>query len=400
MTAVRSRLTATLFGGVALASTGYLAAVTVSTLAARAITGSPLLAGLPGAVAVVGTAIASTVLSADIPRAGRRRGLVFGYLLAAIGGAIAVAGVRAGSFPWLLAGLFLLGWGQASSQLSRYAAADLAVAERRAGVVSLIVWAATVGAIAGPSLIEAAQRFAEPRGGAAYEGGFLVAAVFMLAAFLTYVLGLRPDPSSLVGFRQGDDGAAPLDAAHGWREPDVRLALVSMIFGQVVMVLIMTGTPIHVEDGGHGLGAIGLMLSVHAFGMFGFSPLTGRLVDRVGPHKVLSGSVAVLGVASLVSATAPQHSIATLTAGLGLLGVGWNLGFVAGSALLAAAAGSKVQGSVDSAVWLSSAASSLGAGIMLDLVGYRQLSMLGMALLVFPAAGLFWRHRLVPVIGV
>ena len=157
MISVRSRLTATLFGGVALASTGYLAAVTVSTLAVRAITGSALLAGLPGAVAVVGTAIASTVLSADIPRAGRKRGLIFGYLLAAIGGAIAVVGVRIGSFPWLLAGLFLLGWGQASSQLSRYAAADLAVAERRAGVVSLIVWAATIGAIAGPSLIGASS---------------------------------------------------------------------------------------------------------------------------------------------------------------------------------------------------------------------------------------------------
>jgi MFS family permease len=396
--AVRSRLTVTLFGGVALASTGYLAAVTVSTLAARAITGSALLAGLPGAVAVVGTAVASTVLSADIPRAGRKRGLIFGYLLAAIGGAIAVAGVRVDSFPWLLAGLFLLGWGQASSQLSRYAAADLAVAERRAGVVSLIVWAATIGAIAGPSLIEAAQGFSESRGGAAYEGGFLVAAVFMLAAFATYALGLRPDPSSLVGLRPGE-GGEPLAPAHGWKEADVRLALVSMVFGQVVMVLIMTGTPIHVEDGGHGLGAIGLILSVHAFGMFGCSPLTGRLVDRVGPHKVLYGSVAVLGVAALVSATAPEHSIATLTAGLGLLGIGWNLGFVAGSALLAGAAGSKVQGVVDSAVWLSSAASSLGAGVMLDLVGYRQLSVLGMALLVFPAAGLFWRHRLVPVIG-
>lgn len=394
MIAVRSRLTATLFGGVALASTGYLAAVTVSTLAARAITGSALLAGLPGAVAVVGTAIASTVLSADIPRAGRKRGLVFGYLLAAIGGVIAVTGVRIGSFPWLLAGIFLLGWGQASSQLSRYAAADLAVAEHRAGVVSLIVWAATIGAIAGPSLIEAAQRLTDSRGGAAYEGGYLVAAVFMGAALATYVFGLRPDPSSLVGLK-GDGSAEPLAPAHGWKEADVRLALVSMVFGQVVMVLIMTGTPIHVEDAGHGLGAIGLILAVHAFGMFGFSPLTGRLVDRVGPHKVLYGSVAVLAAASLVSAIAPEHSIAALTVGLGLLGVGWNLGFVAGSTLLAGAAGSKVQGVVDSAVWLSSAASSLGAGVMLDLVGFRQLSVLGMALLVFPAAGLFWRHRLV-----
>jgi MFS family permease len=394
----RSRLTATLFGGVALASTGYLAAVTVSTLAARAITGSARLAGLPGAVAVVGTAIASTALSADIPRAGRRRGLVFGYLMAAIGGAIAVAGVRIGSFPWLLAGLFLLGWGQASSQLSRYAAADLAVVERRAGVVSLIVWAATIGAIAGPSLIEAAQTFVDSRGGAAYEGGFLVAAVFMCAALATYLLGLRPDPSSLVGTGSGGHEIDRIDPAQGWRDGDVRLALVSMIFGQVVMVLIMTGTPIHVEDGGHGLGAIGLILSVHAFGMFGLSPLSGRLVDGVGPHKVLYGSVAVMGVASLVSAMAPEHSIATLTAGLGLLGVGWNLGFVAASALLAAAAGSKVQGVVDSAVWLSSAASGLAAGVMLDLVGYRQLSVLGLVLLAVPAAALVWRHRLVPVI--
>jgi MFS family permease len=388
----RTRATLVLFSGVALATTAYIAAVTVSTLAARSMTGSARLAGLPGAVAVIGTAIGATVLASDIPRAGRRRGLIFGYLVAAAGGVVAAWAVVVSVYPLLLAGLFVLGVGQASSQLSRYAAAEIASVERRGSAVSLIVWAGTVGAVLGPSLLGPAGGLARSWGRAEYLGGFVIAGVFMSLACLTYLLGLRSEslPVQTTGQR-----STRLEAAGEWRNPAVKLALSSMAFGQVVMVLMMTGTPIHIEDTGRGLEAVGLVISAHTVGMFAFSPLTGRIVDALGPVPVMRAAVAILAVAALVSAGAPDDSTPIMAFALFVLGVGWNAGFVAGSALLARTVGSRIQGSVDSLVWGSSAAASLGAGLILDAVGYRSLSIFSIALLVVPLVLLVRRRRLV-----
>lgn len=396
MSRIRTRLTSVLFGGVALANTGYIAAITVSTLAARSMTGSARLAGLPGAVAVIGTATGASLLAADIPRAGRRRGLVTGYLMASAGAALAAISVVNSLYPLLLVGLFTLGFGQAASQLSRYAAGDIAIAERRGSAVSLIVWAGTVGAVVGPSLLDPAGELATGWGRPQYMGGYLVASVFMGLAAVAYFGGLRPDPADLsTSVSAGPVAVDGSGVKRPWSEPAVQAALASMVFGQVVMVLIMTGTPLHIEDTGRGLETVGLVISAHTIGMFAFSPLTGRIVDRFGPMPVMFGAVGLNAAAAILSASAPDTSTGLLAAGLFLLGIGWNAGFVSGSALLSRTVGSRVQGSVDSMVWGSSALASLTSGVVLDLVGYRALSLLGMALLLAPLTLLLTRRQLV-----
>ncbi len=393
----RRRLTAVLFGGVALANTGYIAAITVSTLAARAMTGSLRLAGVPAAVAVLGTATGASLLAADIARAGRRRGLIFGYVIAALGGALAATAVVTSVYPLLLLGMFGLGIGQAASQLSRYAAADIALPERRGSAVSLIVWAGTIGAVLGPALLGFAGDLAVSWGRAQYMGGFMIAAVFMALAGAAYLLALRPDPASLaepLPERASGDAAS---AVSPWSNPVVQVAVVSMAFGQVVMVLMMTGTPIHIEDTGRGLDVVGLVISAHTVGMFAFSPLTGRVVDVFGAMRVMLSAVGILAVSAIIASVAPDDSTPVLAFALFLLGVGWNAGFVASSALLSRHAGSRVQGSVDAMVWASSAIASLGSGIILDIVGYRALSLMSIAMLVIPLVLLMGRRRLITV---
>jgi MFS family permease len=393
----RRRLTAVLFAGVALANTGYIAAITVSTLAARSMTGSSRLAGVPAAVAVMGTASGASLLAADIARAGRRRGLILGYVLAALGGTLAASAVVTSVYPLLLLGMFGLGFGQAASQLSRYAAADIAVPERRGSAVSMIVWAGTIGAVVGPSLLGFAGDLAISWGRAQYMGGFMVAAVFMTLASTAYAIALRPDPYSLaepLPERVGDDTAATTST---WSNPVVQVAVVSMAFGQVVMVLMMTGTPIHIEDTGRGLDVVGLVISAHTVGMFAFSPLTGRLVDVFGTMKVMLGAVGILAASAIIASMAPDDSTPVLAFALFLLGVGWNAGFVASSALLSRHAGSRAQGSVDAMVWASSAMASLSSGIILDVVGYRALSLLSIGMLAIPLVLLMGRRKLITV---
>ena len=112
------------------------------------------------------------------------------------------------------------------------------------------------------------------------------------------------------------------------------VAIVALITVQVVMVLIMTMTPLHMTAHGHDLAAVGLVISAHTFGMFALSPISGRLTDRFGSVPVILAGLAVTAVAAVLSAVAPPDGGVILFLALFLLGYGWNLGYVAGSALL------------------------------------------------------------------
>jgi MFS family permease len=396
----RRRLTAVLFAAVGLGTTGYIAAVTVTGLATRAITGSATLAGIPGALAVAGTAAGTAILSATVARHGRRPALAIGYAVAATGAAVAAVGVITSSLAVLILGMILLGFGQASTPMARYAASDMAPAERRGTAVSLVVWAGTIGAVAGPALLEPAGAWATGMGRSGYLGAYLITILTMGVASALYLTALRPDPLTLASHGPADedhrDGGdrriTPL-----LRLPRVQVAVAAMVSGQVVMVLIMTATPLHIEDTGRGLEIVGLVISAHTLGMFAFSPITGRIVDRIGPVRMIWAAAATLGGSALLSATAPPTATVWLTTGLFLLGVGWNMGFVAGSAALATGipmvVRPRLQGWVDSMVLLAGAAASALAGVVLQAAGYAVLSVVGLGLLVVPVGILAVRGR-------
>lgn len=398
--AVRSKLTRVLFSGVALASTGYIAAVTVATLAARSILESPRLAGVPSALAVIGTAAGTALWGQLAPTHGRRFGLIAGYLAATTGALIAALAVLAESFLLLLAGMAVLGFGQASSHLARYAAAELAPAERRGRAVSFIVWAGTVGAVVGPRLLEPSGDIAGRLLEAPYAGGYLATMAFMALAAALYGILLRPEPNTLAA---EDPVPASADLQPGRRpltvlaHPGVQLAAVTLIVGQAVMVLIMTATPVHIENTGFGLGVVGTIISAHTLGMFAFSPITGRLTDLFGPVRVIAAGAAMLLVSAVMAAGAPDGANVLLGWGLFLLGLGWNFGFVAGSALLTSSLGPSgravIQGRVDAAVWTASALASASSGLVLAGPGYRSLGVIGGALVALPVIALLARGR-------
>jgi MFS family permease len=154
------------------------------------------------------------------------------------------------------------------------------------------------------------------------------------------------------------------------------------------MVLIMTMTPLHMADHGHSLAAVGVVISGHTFGMFGLSPISGRLTDRYGSVPVILAGLATVAVASILAAAAPPDGGAVLFIALFLLGYGWNLGYVAGSALLthglSLAERTRLQGLTDSLIWSSAAIASLGSGFVLAYAGFAILGLLGAALIVGP----------------
>jgi MFS family permease len=388
---LRQRTLVSLMAGVALGSTGHIAAVTVATIVAKDLAGSPVWSGTPGAAVVLGAAIGSTLLSRLMVAHGRQAGLTLGYVIGVSGAAVATVAVIGRSMPLLLLGTALIGFGNSSNQLSRYVAADLFPVARRASAIGLVVWGATFGAVLGPNLIGWAGELGEGIGLPALAGAYLLPVVFVGAAAILSFSLLRPDPYALAD-RTDDDlsatesGQVPLERI--LRRPHVPAAIAALVAGQVVMVLIMTMTPLHMTDHGHGLAAVGLVISGHTFGMFALSPISGRLTDRFGSPVVVAAGLTVIAASAVMSAFAPPDGGPILFLALFLLGYGWNLGFVAGSALLthglSLAERTRLQGLTDALIWSSAAAASLGSGVVLAVAGFTTLGLIGAAIVVVP----------------
>jgi MFS family permease len=286
----------------------------------------------------------------------------------------------------LVAALALLGFGNASAQLSRYAAADLFPVERRAFALSIVVWGGTVGALVGPNLIAPAATLAEDVGLPADAGSFLLAVG--TTAIATTVATTLPRARVADTSERGRLSWPMLRAAT--RTSTVALAVTAMVTAQLVMVAVMTMTPLQLHAHGHGLDVVGWVLSAHLAGMFALSPVSGRLTDRFGARATIVGGAVLLVVANAVAFAAPTSHALGLPVALFLLGYGWNLCFVGGSGLLSGDLPEPVrvqlQGGVEAVVWGSSAIGSLAAGPIFASAGYASLALMAALLAAIPLA--------------
>jgi MFS family permease len=218
------------------------------------------------------------------------------------------------------------------------------------------------------------------------------------------ILALRPDPYALADASSRHDGAGadrstPASLASVLSRPNVPVAIVALVTVQVVMVLVMTMTPLHMTEHGQDLAAVGIVISGHTLGMYALSPLSGRLSDRIGMIPVILAGMGVTASASGLAALAPPEGGILLFVALFLLGYGWNMGYVAGSALLthglSLAERTRVQGLTDGLIWSSAAAASLGSGVVVAAANFAALGLLGAALVVVPALGVIARRSTV-----
>lgn len=381
--AVRKRLINVIFIVSSLVAAAQVAYFTLMPIIAADLSGRESAAGIPSTMGLLFRAAAAYPLGWLMGRAGRRLGLVVGLTIGVAGTAMSAWAIGMGSFWTFSLGAGLAGVARGAADLSRYAAAEVSPLDRRAKVIGWIVFAGTIGALAGPLLVSPAVNLANAKGLVPDSGPFWAAAIVLgISAALTFAF-LRPDP--LVISRQFDeaqriaDGGAPDGPARPlsalFKLWHVRLGMAAMVIGQLVMVMIMVITPLHMDHSGHGTGAISLVILAHQLGMFGLSGGTGWLIDRFGAATVIILGAGLLVASSLLSPFA--LSVAGLAVALFFLGLGWNLCFVAGSALLAVGLAPKertrVQGMSDT--W-SSAASALGS------LGTGPLFAMGQMLLV------------------
>jgi MFS family permease len=391
--AVQRRTLRLLFSTQIIGGVGVAVGLSVGALLAADMAGVGV-SGLAQSAAVVGAALLAVPTVRIMRQYGRGPGLAAAYLVAALGGVGVVVAAVTGSVPLLFVALFLFGGGTTAGMQARYAAVDLAPQARRGRHLSLVVWATTLGAVAGPNLAPLAGTALDGYGVPTLAGPFVFSSVLFGVAVLVLLLLLRPDPllvaRRLASDAAGESGAA-VPAQLGMRaaltavlaRPAARLGVAAMAVGHLVMVGVMAMTPVHILGAGydeaHTLRIVGIVLSLHIAGMFAFAPVTGWLTDRWGRRPVILLGVALLLAACAVAGTAGHHA-GQLSTGLFLLGLGWSATMVAGSTLLSESVPEPVrpsaQGLSDLVMGLAGASAGAVSGLVVSWSGYPALTML------------------------
>ncbi|KIA73178.1 major facilitator superfamily transporter [Arthrobacter sp. MWB30] len=387
-----------------LSGVGNGATLSIGSLLAVDLSGSEAWAGSITTVLTLAAAIAALPLARLAEARGRRVGLVTGLVAAMMGALLFIVAVMARSFPVLILGAAFLGLGTAANLQARFAAVDLAEPEHRGRSLSTVVWAITIGAVAGPNLIQPGALVGQALGLPPIAGPFVFSAAGLLLAALLLFLGLRPDPlllarrlaSSANG--SGGTGSIPVRGTvrSGLRavrsSPQALLALAAVIAAHGVMVAVMSMTPLHLQqlvDGSHAghhggttdstdaLVIIGVTISLHIAGMFALSPVWGWLTDKAGRPQTIAIGHGLLLVAVFIAGFG-QHEPTLVTAGLILLGLGWSAATIAGSTMLAESVSQDervtVQGVSDTLMGAAGAIGGATSGLLLAWIGYQGLN--------------------------
>lgn len=395
-TQLQHRVVRTLASAQVLSGVGVAGTVAAGSLLVSSITDSETLAGLAQTSAVLGAAALALPLARLTARGGRRLALSVGYASGVIGSIFAILGGAQRNLFFMLLGTFLVGAASAAGYQARFAAIDLATNETRAKQLSFVVWGSTIGAVAGPNLMDPAGNIAELFNLPPLVGPYLVSALTLFLAALVIFIFLRPDPyltaekeANVVQYK----GSTKAALSHIRSNPKALFAISAIAIGHVAMVSVMVMTPIHMKHVDVSLRIIGFVISVHVLGMYAFSPIIGSLSDRLGRVRVIQIGFVILLASTIVAGSAAADNAIQLGVGLFLLGLGWSCTLIAGSAFLSESVSIQMrpasQGASDLVMNLSGAGGGAIAGLIIGTLSYGWLCLFA----AIPVVVLFFNSR-------
>ncbi|MEW9501796.1 MFS transporter [Jeotgalibacillus marinus] len=386
-----------IFGGAGLA-----AGITVGALLAQQMLGTDAYAGVPSALFTLGAAGAALIVGKLSQRYGRRTGLSTGFIVGGLGAIGVVIAAMMNSVILLFSSLLIYGAGTATNLQARYAGTDLANNKQRATAISTTMAMTTFGAVAGPNLVEIMGKFALSIGVPALAGPFILSATAFILAGLVLFIMLRPDPLNIAkriaAYKQKNEHGNKSDSVDKTiNKKGLTVGATVMVLTQIVMVAIMTMTPVHMKHHGHGLAEVGIVIGFHIGSMYLPSLVTGILVDKIGRTAMSIASGITLLFAGLLAAFAPSDSMILLVIALSLLGLGWNFGLISGTAQIVdstePSTRAKTQGTLDVFIALAGASGGALSGMVVANTSYATLSLSGgfLSLVLIPVV--IWSRR-------
>ncbi|CAB5074768.1 MAG: MFS transporter [Actinobacteria bacterium] len=379
-TALQQRVIRTLASAQVLNGIGIAGTVAAGSLLVSSITDSETLAGLAQTSGVLGAAALALPLARLTAKGGRRLALSVGYTSGVFGSICAILGGSHRNLFLMLVGAFLIGAASAAGYQARFAAIDLATQETRAKQLSFVVWGSTIGAVAGPNLMDPAGNLAEAFNLPRLVGPYLISATTLFFAVIVIQIFLRPDPY-LTAEKQASvkqtKGSTKAALSHIRSNPNAFFAISAIAIGHLAMVSVMVMTPVHMKHVEVSLRIIGFVISVHVLGMYAFSPLVGSLSDRLGRVRVIQIGLVFLVLSTIVAGTAEANNAYQLGVGLFLLGLGWSCTLIGGSAFLSESVSLEMrpasQGASDLVMNLAGAGGGALAGVIIGTMSYGWL---------------------------
>ena len=358
---------------VAFSSTGFIAAVTITVLAAREVSSNPYLIGFPNAVGVAGAVIGTQMFDRMSQKFSRNKALSNTFLVGSLGGLVQISSLIIDSFILLLIGAFILGIGQSAALQTRYVASFVASESFKATALSLAVWFSVFGSIFGPRLVGEYSAVFENWLGSDLIVGYFIATFGMFLAGLSVLLFSQKD--SALNKKLVIEKSLKLSEL----DSTARLLTKILVLNHFVMVLIMSATPLHVKDIGETIKLVGTIISYHTLGMFLLSPILGKLVDKYGSKLFAVIGSLILILSCVVSLF--NTNILFLKIGLYLLGLGWNFTYIAISSAISnysISNGINLNIKSDSLVFVGSSVAHISLGFTYLNFGYYNLIYFGL----------------------
>jgi MFS family permease len=313
-------------------------AAAVATITLVLVTGIDAIIGLGPAIFLTAGALAALPAGRLMDRYGRVPVIAGGFVVGLVGCVSTALGCVLDSAPLVVLGFLGIGGMNGAVLLARTAVADMYPESRKARAISYVLFGALFGAALGPLVFR--PLFA----GKDLELDTLVvpwlAAAAMCAIGLIVALAIRPDPRT-IAFELERSGLAPgapttrataAPLAEILRRPGVPAAVIAAVASLAVMASVMNLAGYIVVGHDHEQADVFTVISLHIVGMFGLVLVVGQLVDRVGRHRVLISGLLIMAVSTVLLAWVV--SIPSMSFSLFLLGLGWNLSYVAASAEL------------------------------------------------------------------
>lgn len=362
-----------------------VSAVTLARLTYVTSTG-----GIAPGVFLFSWALASLGMGQFMDAHGRAPGLRAGFALGVAGALVVFAGITIESVSTFLAGLLLVGACCGTVNLARAGAADMYPPARRARGISYVLAGAGLGAIASPIVFAPMLRGVRS-GAAEMDAPWLIAAALLAAGFVV-TFAIRIDPIEIArraagaGTAPALPGAARRPLPEILRTPGVLPALFAAVVSQAVMSSLMTVIGLTMVAHGHDLASVTATMSAHFVGMFGLVLVAGRVVDGIGRTRSIVIGLLILAGGLLILVTSPAFLVVML--GMFAIGIGWNLAFVASTAVLADAARplerARLLGFSDFGAMAAAAAATVLAGALLGMAGLNALVAVAACLTLTP----------------
>jgi len=228
-----------------------------------------------------------------------------------------------------------------------------------------------VAAILGPELAKLGREMFMP---ILFLGGYVfLIGLTLLTAFAVMLLDIPP-------LTPAEKASAVRPMRVIMRAPDFIVAVTAATVAQGVMNLLMTATPIAMQQADHHFSDTAMVIEWHSVLMFAPGFFTGSLVKVWGELPMIL--VGLLIITLSVGIALSGDTVLLFWASMALLGLGWNFAFTASTSMLVGAhtpsERAKTQGVVNFIIYGTAAVAALSAGGLLNNAGWRGVS--GMAL--------------------